>query len=54
MRERTLKLVAVLRTVFGQRHDLGAVFGHQNRVLELRRRFAVFGANGPSVAAVDL
>lgn len=43
-----------LRAVFGECKDFGAFFGHENGVLELRRKFSVARANSPIVASVEL
>lgn len=44
-----LKPVAFFGTVLGFGEDLGTLFRHQDRVLELGGRTTVFGSNGPAI-----
>lgn len=52
--DRDSEFVAFLRTVFRERENFGASFGHQDCVLELRGEAAVLSADGPAVGFVDL
>ena len=41
-------------TVLGEREDFGAVFCHQDRMLELSGGGTISGANGPAVVFITL
>ena len=45
--------MSLLRSIFGQRQDFGAVFRHQYGVFPLRRQFAIHSANCPSVTSIE-
>ena len=46
------KPVSFPRTVLRRREDLGALFGHENRMFKLRREAAVAGTHGPIIGFI--